>query len=146
MSKILNLKVVRSEFGDGYTEGRLYIDGRYFCDTLEDTDRSLYKEMPLDEMRAKKVAGETAIPLGRYNVSMTYSPRFGRPLPLVEGVPCFEGVRIHAGNTTKDTAGCLLLGERCGRGMIKNSRINCERLFALMSKNGGRAVLEVAYE
>lgn len=86
------------------TLGRLYIGGAYECEVLEDVYRG---GMP-------KVPGRTAIPAGRYEVKLTHSPRFGRVLPLVEGVPGFSGVRIHAGNTADDTEGCLLPGRKRG--------------------------------
>lgn len=80
------------------TIGLLFVDGQFLCFTLE------------DRIRTEKVPGATAIPHGEYEVKQTMSPRFGRVLPEVLGVPGFEGVRIHAGNTAEDTRGCILLG------------------------------------
>ena len=96
-----------------YTIGKLYIDGKYYCDTLEDPVRDLTKEA--------KIAGNTAIPAGTYRVSVTYSPKFGRDLPLIENVPHFTGIRIHRGNTPADTAGCILVGENKAVGKVLNS-------------------------
>lgn len=96
--------------GQDYTIGRLYIDGAYFCDTLEDT------------VREKKIAGITAIPAGEYKVKKTYSPRFKKTLPEILNVPDFTGVRIHTGNTAKDTDGCILLGLNKVKGQVINSR------------------------
>lgn len=87
------------------TLGKLYINGVYECEVLEDTCR----------VGLPKVHGATAIPAGRYPVRLTMSPRFGRVLPLVDLVPGFQGVRIHAGNTAGDTEGCLLPGRKRGQ-------------------------------
>ena len=81
-----------------YTIGRLYIDGKYFCDTLEPQVRDLNHNGFFDNGE-KKVAGKTAIPYGTYKVTLTLSPRFGRILPLLHDVKEFVGVRIHSGNT-----------------------------------------------
>ena len=77
----------------------------FFCDTLEPTWRDIGPGRP-----GRKLPGRTAIPEGRYPVAVTFSPRFGRWLPLLLHVPMFTGVRIHAGNTAEDTAGCILVG------------------------------------
>lgn len=78
-----------------YTIGKLYIDGEYFCDTIEDKDRGLDISMDIEEIKRIKVFGKTAIPTGTYKVEMTYSPRFKKILPLIVGVKGFEGIRIH---------------------------------------------------
>lgn len=103
----------RRYFGKSYTIGSLYIDGEYFCDTLEDTVRDLGKE--------KKIKGNTAIPFGEYNVIVNVSPRFKRELPRILDVPNFEGILIHRGNTEKDTSGCILVGENKVKGKVINS-------------------------
>lgn len=97
-----------------YTIGKMYIDGEYFCDTLEDTDRGLTQLMTLSEIKEVKEYGRTAIPTGRYQVAYTYSPRFKKHLPLLLQVPAFEGVRIHPLNTSKETEGCI------GQGICDN--------------------------
>lgn len=99
-----------------YTIGRLEIDGTYFCDTLEPTWRDVGWGRP-----GRKVAGRTAIPEGRYAVAVTLSPRFGRWLPLLLHVPMFEGIRIHAGNSAQDTAGCILPGLNTVKGRVTDS-------------------------
>lgn len=106
------VKVVRSFKGPEYTIGKLYIDGAYFCDTLEDTVRP----------KGEKVYGKTAIPSGMYRVKKTMSPRFKKVLPEVLEVEGFSGVRIHAGNTAKDTEGCILLGLNKVKGSVINSQ------------------------
>ena len=85
---------------DESTISEMWIDGKYQCDTLEDRVR------PNNE----KVYGKTAIPAGIYKIVLSYSPKFKRILPEILNVPMFSGIRIHAGNTAKDTEGCLLVG------------------------------------
>lgn len=94
----MNLTLIREPSENGRTFGVLYVDGVFECHTLE------------DPVRPFKVAGHTAIPAGRYRVSLTWSPRFKRLLPLVENVPGFEGIRFHPGNSADDTEGCILPG------------------------------------
>lgn len=117
----------------GYTIGRMEINGRYFCDTLEDTDRGLRESMTEDEIAAHKVKGATAIPTGTYRIDMqTRSPRFGRVLPRLVSVKGYSGVLIHSGNTADDTEGCILVGENRERGKVLNSRATLERLLVLL--------------
>lgn len=106
----MKIEVRRTFKGTECTIGKLYIDGSYFCDTLEDA------------VREKKIAGITAIPAGEYKVKKSYSPRFKKTLPEILNVPNFTGVRIHAGNTAKDTDGCILLGLNKIKGQVINSR------------------------
>ena len=109
----MKLKVERQFFKPDYTIGTLEVDGKYFCDTLEDRVRDLSRE--------KKVPGETAIPAGRYEVIVNISPRFKRKLPRLLNVPGFDGILIHRGNTPEDTAGCILVGENKVKGKVINS-------------------------
>ena len=97
-----------------YTIGKMAIDEKYFCNTLEDKERDLTKE--------SKVFGRTAIPARTYRITMTYSPKFKRVMPLVNGVPQFEAIRIHPGNKAEDTEGCILVGENTVIGGLTNSR------------------------
>lgn len=117
-----------------YTIGEMWIDGKKLCNTLEDTDRGLSSDMSLQTIKAAKVKGKTAIPRGRYHVSLTMSPRFGTILPLVEGVKGFEGIRIHAGNTADDTEGCILVGENEAVGKVLYSRQTMKKLMTILSK------------
>ena len=130
-----------------YTIGRLYIQKlvpeeyrtyeckEYFCDTLEPTWRN-YKN------GAYKVKGRSAIPEGRYAVVISYSPKFKQWLPILLGVPKFEGIRIHAGNTAKDTEGCILVGKNKLVGQLVDSRIWLHRLKKKIveAKDKGEAV------
>ena len=108
----MKLTLKRNFKGADYTIGKLYIDGHYFCDTLEDTVRPANK----------KISGKTAIPAGNYKVIKSYSPRFKKILPEILNVPNFTGVRIHAGNTAKDTDGCILLGLNKTKGAFLDSQ------------------------
>ena len=117
----------------GYTIGRMEINGKYFCDTLEDTDRGLRESMTEAEIAAIKVKGATAIPTGTYRIDMqTRSPRFGRVLPRLVSVKGYAGVLIHSGNTAADTEGCILVGENRERGKVLNSRATLERLLVFL--------------
>lgn len=107
--------------GPKYTIGRLYVDGKYTCDTLEDVDRGLTQDMSLDEINKKKIKGETAIPTGTYKVVVNNSPKFKRNLPRLLNVPGYDGVLIHRGNTHSDSAGCMLVGENKLVGKVINS-------------------------
>lgn len=118
----MEIKVKRIARKDSYTIGRLYIDDEYFCDTLEDKDRGLKQTDTLEQIKKVKVKDETAIPIGTYKVTLSYSPRFKKILPLIENVKGFDGIRIHSGNTNKDTSGCLLVGKNTKVGMVTSSR------------------------
>ena len=116
--KILVKRIAKK---DTYTIGKMYIDGKYFCDTLEDKDRGLTQTTPLSIIKTKKVSGQTAIPTGTYKVIVSKSPKFGRMLPRLLDVPGFDGILIHRGNTDKDSSGCLLVGENKVVGKVINS-------------------------
>ena len=116
-----------------YTIGKMYINGEYFCDTLEDTDRGLTQIMTLSEIKEVKEYGRTAIPAGRYPIAYTYSNRFKKHLPLLLNVPAFEGVRIHSGNTHNDTEGCILLGENKAVGKVLNSRKTMDEFLRILN-------------
>lgn len=100
----VNIEVIREVFKENYTQGSMYIDGKFFAYTLEDTDRHI-------EDGGTKIYSKTAIPLGTYNVVITKSNRFKRNLPELMNVPQFTAIRIHGGNTEANTEGCILIGE-----------------------------------
>ena len=120
---VLHLKRVYK--GDKYTIGHLYINDEYFCDTIEDVVRELNSDKD-------KVYGETAIPEGTYNVSITYSPKFKRKLPLLHDVPYFTGIRIHRGTTEKDSSGCIIVGENKVKGKVVNSAVTEKKLMKIL--------------
>ncbi len=141
---IMELTLTRIAKRKSYTIGRLDIDGDYFCDTLEPTWRDIApggadgKSKP----QGKKVFGKTAIPEGRYPVVITYSPKFEQWLPLLLHVPLFTGIRIHAGNTAEDTAGCILPGLNRAKGMVLDSTryVNLLKRCIVEAKERGEGV------
>lgn len=138
--------LLKREIKDDYcTIGRLYIDGIYFCDTLEDTDRGLSDDMTIDEIKYRKVYSKTAIPTGRYKVIPTESnytkshtwyqtTKLGTKMLLLCNIKGFSGVLIHCGNTPDDTAGCILVGKRQGK-MIVESRNTYLKLLDMLDFN-----------
>lgn len=117
-----------------YTIGKMFINGEYFSDTLEDTERGLTQDTPLSIIKNKKIAGSTAIPTGRYEVIINRSPKFKRNLPRLQNVPGFDGILIHRGNTDKDTAGCILVGENKVVGKVINSTGYELKLVEILTK------------
>ena len=118
------LRQIVDEYSSGETKD-------YFCDTLEPTWRDYANG-------AYKVKGRSAIPEGRYAVVISYSPKFKAWLPILLGVPKFEGIRIHAGNTSEDTEGCILVGKNREVGKVLDSRIWLHRLKQKIVEAKGR--------
>lgn len=124
----------------GYCIGRLSIDGVYFCDTCEDTDRGLTQDTPLAEIKKIKVSTKTAIPTGTYEITMKVkSPKYSKKafywnfcrglVPRLLNVPGFEGILIHIGNSAADSAGCILVGKNTEVGKVLNSRATFKELY-----------------
>jgi len=114
------MKLVRGKVTASSVEGRLYIDGVFECFTVEDKPRDT------------KVYGLTGIPKGIYDVIVSMSNRFKKRLPEVLNVPGFKGIRIHAGNSSKDTEGCIIVGsinERTDDDWVGGSKIAMQRLL-----------------
>ena len=107
----MKLLLQRERTRNGATFGTLAIEGEHFCLTLEDAVRELH-DRPVAEW---KVPGSTAIPEGTYRVTMELSTRFGPATLTLNAVPGFTSIRIHGGNTTEDTEGCILVGDTCDR-------------------------------
>lgn len=135
----MKLMLKRKFLGDKYTIGDLFTDGKFFCNTIEDTVR----ELPVtclytskgESCKCKgKVYAQTAIPAGTYKVTMEYSPRFKRKLPLLHNVPHFIGILIHSGTTAVDSAGCLIIGNNTIKGKVTESRATSDKLNAIISK------------
>lgn len=127
-----------------YTIGSLFINGVYECDTIEDVDRGLTDSMSVDEIKAKKIYGRTAIPTGTYKIDMnTVSPKFkdrswakfcGGKLPRLIDVKGYEGVLIHVGNKAEDTLGCILVGYNKIKGQVINSTATFQELYGELLK------------
>lgn len=140
--KLLLKRIAKME---KYTIGKLYIDGKYFSDTLEDTDRNLTNTMSKDEIAKVKVYGKTAIPTGTYVVDMnTVSPKFGKrswaqpyegKVPRLQDVPGYEGVLIHPGNTADDTSGCILVGRNKVKGQVVESQNTFHSLMNILKRD-----------
>lgn len=126
-----------------YTIGKLYINDQYFCDTLEDTDRSLTQSMTEQQIKSKKVYGETAIPTGTYRIIISYSNRFKKQMPLLLNVPGFSGIRIHTGNTEKDSLGCILVGKNKAVGKVLESRDTYNKLFSILQKADKKETIKI---
>jgi hypothetical protein len=128
----MKLSLKRKTFLSDRVLGELYIDGEYFCKTLEDAKRE------------KKIAGETCIKAGGYNVAVNYSGAFKRDLPLLENVPEFSAIRIHAGNTPADTKGCILVGEYFDRNDdLRISRVMENRLVEKLRSEKEKHSIEI---
>ena len=136
-----------------YAIGKLYIDGVYFADTLEDKDRGLHQSMSLDEIKSLKVYAETAIPTGTYEITMNVvSPKFknkswakewGGKIPRLLNVPGYEGVLIHPGTTDKDSAGCILVGQNKIVGKIINSQVTFKELMKHLVNAKGKITITI---
>lgn len=128
---------------DTYTIGRVFIDDVFFANSMEDKDRGLTKDMPLAEIKKRKVYGETAIPAGEYEVRMTYSPKYKRMMPQVMDVPGWTCVRMHSMNEAKDSLGCIGLGKNDKPGWISNSHATCAEFEKRLIAAGGTCELEI---
>lgn len=137
----MEIKIKRIAKRETYTIGKMYIDGVYVCDTLEDKDRGLKQTMTDAEIKKIKVSNETAIPTGKYRLLLNIkSPKFGNRqfyaqtcngcVPRIDNVPCYSGVLIHCGNTDKDSSGCILVGENKVVGKVINSQKTFTKLMS----------------
>ena len=126
-----------------YCIGKLYIDGVYQCDTIEDTDRGLDDKMDEKDILKKKIKGETAIPTGVYPVYITWSSKYKKPMPLIDKVKGYSGIRIHSGNTSKDTEGCLIVGKNKEVGKVLESRKTYNALFKILTETKERIIIDI---
>lgn len=158
----MEIKVDRKYKKDKYTIGKCYINGKYFSDTCEDKDRGLTLDMSLNELKAKKVYGKTAIPRGKYVLLFTYSGKFanrtwakpyGGKVPLIVRATTgkedygYSGVRIHPFNTAEESLGCIALGENKVVGKVLNSTAYYNKFmseyFYPAYKRGEKITLEI---
>ena len=141
----MELELIRIAKRDTYTIGHLFVDGVRFCDTLEDTDRGLDQKMSLAVLKARKRKGITAIPTGRYRVTLgVKSPKYSkRPqydfcegyVPRLINVPAYDGILIHIGNYPQDTEGCILVGRNTKVGAVLQSTETFKKLYATLKKS-----------
>lgn len=136
----MKIRVERKWPKPTYTIGRFYIDGIFYCNTLEDADRGLKQTDHPDYIRARKVANETAIPKGTYKVILSVSPKFkdrtwgkkyGGLVPEILNVKGFSSIRIHPGTDASSTSGCPIVGDNLKVGKVLNST---KRYYELMDK------------
>ena len=142
----MELKLIRKYRCSNYCIDKLYINNEYFSDALEDPDRGLTDTMSLEEIKKIKIKGNTCIPYGTYNVTITYSPRFKKNLPLLNNVKGFDGIRIHSGNKPQDTEGCLLPGFNKVKGQVIDSRVTTDKLIAQIQQalnKGEKVTIEI---
>lgn len=131
----MSLYIKRFEFGDNYTIGKLYVDNVYECFTLEDA------------VRDTKIKGTTAIGEGTYKVIIDFSNRFKKKMPHILNVPEYEGVRFHAGNTSKDTEGCIILGSSWTKGdFVGGSKIAYDKFMTKLEKRLESGVVSLTIE
>ena len=138
----MNLVLKRVHYGEDFTIGRLFYNGSFVCYTLEDKVREIKGE-PVSNW---KVMGQTAIPVGVYPVIITMSTRFKTRLPLLMNVPGFSGVRIHTGNSSVDTEGCILVGSAWDgkSNWIGGSKIAFSQLFPLIDQNKEEVIITIS--
>lgn len=130
----MKLRLERAPSQHGATIGELTVDGAFECYTVEDV------------VRPVKIKGETAIPAGTYNVVITPSQRFKRDLPLLENVPGFDGIRIHPGNSSADTEGCILPGRTRTDRTVGESKVAFNALYGKIQQalnDGDRCEIEI---
>lgn len=140
----MELLLKRIALKDTYTIGKLYVNGTYFCDTIEDKVRDLNKDGDLNDVGEGKIPSLTAIPYGTYEIILKIqSPKYSLRtnyswckgyLPRLINVPHFEGILIHAGNKAEDSAGCIIVGENKVKGQVINSMATLKRLYCSILK------------
>lgn len=141
----MELIVDRKWKKQSYTISNLTIDGKWFCNVLEDADRGLDDSMNIAKIRELKKPSITAIPKGTYEITLdVISPKYctnsfykqvcNGKVPRLLNVKGFEGILIHAGNTDKDSAGCLLVGINLERGKVLKSQETFRKLYKMLSE------------
>ena len=145
----MKLSLKRITIRNSYTVGKLYIDGEFFCDTIEDRDRGLSQEMSIDQIQSLKVKGETAIPKGTYKITLDVtSPKFSKypfymevckgKLPRLLNVPGYEGVLIHVADGPKRDKllqGCIGIGRLSAEEYLMNGKEVFTELYKRLKGN-----------
>ena len=149
----MKISLVRIANKKTYCIGRLYVDGTYVCDTIEDVDLGLDQSWSLEKIKQKKVKSKTAIPTGTYEVTLNIvSPKFSKiayykqfcngRVPRLLRVPGFDGILMHIGKDERSSAGCLIVGYNTIVGKVTNSQQAFEKLYALL-KNADNITIEI---
>ena len=149
----MELLIDRKWKKQSYTMSNLYIDGKWFCNCLEDADRGLDNSMSEDMIRTLKKPSITAIPRGTYEITLdVVSPKYSKvqfykdvcngKVPRLKNVKGFDGILIHSGNTDRDSSGCLLVGHNKVKGQVINSKDTFKQLYQLLQdrKNKGEKI------
>lgn len=142
----MEIKVDRKWKKEKYTIGRLYINGEFICNTIEDTDRGLTQSMSEEEIKSKKIYGKTAIPSGRYKILMNVvSPKFSQKefymnvckgkVPRLEGIKGFSGVLIHSAATADNVEGCIGVGFNTEKGKLTSIKEAFEKVYSKLSSS-----------
>ena len=155
----MNINVKRTARKNTYTIGKVTIDGKYFCDSLEDTDRGVTQIMPFtstggakgywvtpDHGIIEKVYGKTAIPTGLYDACSYYWPKFKCYVVMLLRVPGFTGILMHNGMTSDHSEGCVLLGKNNIVGRLDGDRIYMDALVARVmaaEKRGEKVTVQI---
>lgn len=140
---------------DTYTIGKLYIDGQYFCDTIEDKDRGLKQSMSLSEILRIKIQNKTAIPTGTYKVTLNVvSPRFSKKdfymqnankgrVPRLLNIPGFDGVLMHVGTDENSSSGCIIVGKNKIVGKVLESKDTFIKLYKKLQTSANNITITI---
>ena len=153
----MKITVDRKWKKEDYTIGRMYINGEFFCNTLEDTDRGITQTMDKNILRSRKIPNRTAIPSGTYNITLdVVSPKFSKKtfykefcdgkLPRLLNVPGFDGILIHVGSNASHSSGCILVGNNTIKGGLTNSKETFKKLYKILleaKENGEKITIEI---
>ena len=149
----MKITLRRTFKGETYTIGKMYIDGEYICDTIEDKDRGLTQDMSSSEIAKIKVKHQTAIPTGTYKITLkVQSPKYSQRsqynfckgyLPRLIDVPGFEGILIHIGNKHEDSSGCILVGENKVKGQVINSTATFKKLYEILKNSDDEITIDI---
>lgn len=145
----MEIKVVRRYFKEEYTIGNVFVDGKWFSNSLEDKDRGLTDDMPLSQIKKIKVYAKTAIPYGRYEVKSYFWPKYRKVYPWLQNVKGFTGILMHTGRTADHSSGCLLLGENKIKGGLINGEKYVRKLTEMIQeceKRGEKVYITICKE
>lgn len=130
--KIMKFNLIRKYFTEYSTIGELFHDGKFICFILEDKDRMLDSFWDIERIKKEKIYGRTAIPTGEYVIEWTYSNKYQKAMPQVMNVKGYEGIRIHSGNTSEHTMGCLLPGTTMTTDNVQRSKEATMKLYNII--------------